>query len=147
MRLACRGSAVGSLIRQCTPQGLQWQSRRTLSAAPRSSLLRPLEPHAELIDPPTFAKEYLEPARPGFFPGLIRSDSPYAWPAFQEWPEQEEGEETLQGLGLNEELRDVMVEVEIAPVGRGYGDAVADSSSSSWSKVNMPFGEPLAFCY
>lgn len=144
MRLACRETAFGSSLRQSRSQGLSWQSRRNLSAAARSSLLRPLEPHAELIDPPTFAKEYLEPARPGFFPGLIRSDSPYAWPAFREWPAQEEGKDTLQGLGRNEELRDAMVEVEIAPVGRGYGDAVADSSSSSWSKVNMPFGEPLA---
>lgn len=57
--------------------------------------------------------------------------------------------ETLTGLAENEELRDANVEVEIAPMGRGYGDAIlgenavdpAPSSPSSWTKINMPFGE------
>lgn len=48
-----------------------------------------------------------------------------------------------------------MVEVEISPQGRGYGDAIGkkqrqerDDSNSNWMKVNMPFGLFLdAFIY
>lgn len=138
----CKASTLRSLE--------QSQGRALSTSSQRTSLLKPLEPHQELIDPATFAKEYLEQGRPGHFPGLIRPSSPYAWAAYEQWPAQTGSEkETLAGLAANEELRGANVEVEIAPVGRGYGDAIkaanavdpASSPSSSWTKINMPFGK------
>lgn len=94
------------------------------------------------IDPSTFQAEHLSSGTPGLFRSLTSArQSPFYWPAHAEWPKPPGA---LGGLRQIEGLRDVLVDVEVAPVGRGYGDGVvqgqhAGEPSTSWTQVRMPF--------
>lgn len=113
---------------------------RHLSSANVSPIAAPLGSVEELITPEDFARSYLRKSRPGFFPSLVKAQaSPYRWPACDEWTTN--GHD-LSGLKKIQELQNVVVDVEISPPGRGYGDAVKsrEANGSKWMKVQMPFG-------
>lgn len=117
-------------------------------------LVAALEPSVEqFISPENFNRNHLEQSRPGYFPELVRHpSSPFRWPACTAWSSKEG---ILRGLKEIEDLQSIMVEVEISPEGRGYGDAIgkrkrqeSKDSISDWMKVTMPFGLFLdAFIY
>lgn len=115
-------------------------SRRGLATAsnsiPRVPVLQPASDR--LITPDAFNREYLQKSRPGFFPGLVSDQSsPFHWPACIDWPSTDG---RLNGLRKIKELQNALVEVEISPKGRGYGDGVEGSKDKSdWMKVTMPF--------
>lgn len=88
----------------------------------------------QFVSPAEFRQQYLEMARPGYFPQLVRhTSSPYRWPACTEWGE------SLRGLRADKALQSALVDVEISRQGRGYGDGVATPDDPSWMKVAMPF--------
>ncbi|UZJ57121.1 hypothetical protein CBS101457_006441 [Exobasidium rhododendri] len=125
--------------------------RRGLATCPRAdsstrSLVTALTPAPEqFISPEEFNRQYLQRARPGYFPRLVsHRSSPFRWPACSEWPGQGEGRDAPNGVmgGLRKirTLQNALVDVEISPLGRGYGDGVQkDKENSDWMKVAMPF--------
>jgi hypothetical protein len=117
-----------------------------VSGTNTKSLAKPLLPDKDtFITPSEFNHRYLKEARPGFFPGLIGDPaSPYRWPAYIEWPNKTSRDGGLMdGLRRIPELQQCLVDVEISPQGRGYGDGVQmgkeNGDESDWMKVTMPF--------
>jgi hypothetical protein len=120
---------------------------RVESSGEASSLVAALQPASEqFISPEEFNRQYLAKARPGFFPQLVSHPcSPFTWPACSEWPgNKEEREGVMEGLRKLHSLQDAIVDVEISPMGRGYGDGVQKDAGrggcSDWMRVAMPFG-------
>lgn len=105
------------------------------------SRISPLKP-SEILSPSEFNEKHLSKAKPGLFKGLISdAQSPYRWPACQKWKGEEH--EPLAGLRKFEQVQNASVEVELAPIGRGYGDNInrqeGRDSTREWTQLRMPF--------
>lgn len=102
----------------------------------RVPLLRPASD--PFISPGAFSEKHLAKGIPGYFPSLVsHPSSPFQWPACREWPS---ADGKLSGLRKISELQKTLVDVEISPKGRGYGDGLRDGKDvSDWMKVTMPF--------
>lgn len=116
---------------------------RLIQAKSRLKSLR----HSGILSPSEFNERHLSKSKPGLFKGLISDPhSPFRWPACEEWKGDEK--EVLRGLRTIEELQNANVEVEIAPIGRGYGDTVNKEDNQAqeckngtleWMQLRMPF--------
>ncbi|MCO5565404.1 hypothetical protein L7F22_019077 [Adiantum nelumboides] len=109
-----------------------------IQAQSRLKLLKP----SRILSPSEFNENHLSKAKPGLFKGLIsEAQSPYLWPACQKWKGEEN--EPLSGLREVERLQNATVDVEVAPIGRGYGDNVkrqeGNDDTLEWTQLRMPF--------